>query len=208
MPKYKNPFLLELKARSILETLSWQDFLKKIENVTDDSHKALLITQYLVGARPAEICYIVRERVEIEKHHIKMKIRTIKGGFERLVMFPICNEQTEFLADFFKKKIFPKEYLFTHIAKYRNPRDKFLRLNTEYSVGEVVKGKFYPYTFYFFRHNIASILFDLGLGEKYINFYFGKPLLPKTIAGSSTFYVHGSRRYALEVAKYLKKVMS
>ena len=45
MPKYKNPFLLELKARSILETLSWKDFLKKIENVADDSHKALLITQ-------------------------------------------------------------------------------------------------------------------------------------------------------------------
>ena len=205
MPIYKNPDLVQIREGLIFNTLEWGEFVELLDKAIDEEHKALLIFTYLLGPRPTEVHNIDKSRIKIERNKIIIRIRTAKRGLERLLVIPVCNSETQFLKEYISMK-FPKEYLFIELAKKRNPRDYFIFLNRKSGIGRQHKDKFVPFCFYFFRHNIATLLSINGLEERLLNYFQGKPLI-STVFGTSRMYVHANLDYAMKVAKVLRKIM-
>jgi hypothetical protein len=210
-PEYKNPDLAQIQSRNIFNTLSWAEFLPLTARAANEEHKALLIFQFLVGSRPIEISNMNKERTDVysKNSQIILRIQTAKGGFERLIVLPVCNDETDFLQAYIRKK-YPKEYLFPDLARFKNPRDRFLFLNTQCKIGReyLVDGlqTFFPFPFYFFRHNMISLMYQKGLEEKLINYYFGKPLV-YDIWGSQRSYAHANLDWAITISKFLRKLL-
>ena len=208
MPEYKNPLLAQVKEKQIFRTLEWQEFTYVIKDLQDENFKALLVFAYLTGARPAEIVRMTKERFEIVGKQLRVRIPTVKGGYERLIIIPICNPETMLLKQVIQKTVFPKEYVF-ELAKYKNPREIFIRRCNYYRLGlRDENGEFHPFTLYYFRHNIQTLLAMHGADFMLINYYVGKKLisLPK-IYGTLPHYIHASLDLAKKAAKYLRKIM-
>ncbi len=212
MPVYKHPRLKDFKP------IYWKEFVSDIlPKALDKHHKALLIFAYLTGARPQEIFLFVRQDAEITQSYIKLKIITLKrkDKQKRLILIPLANSETRFLANYIKEKKFPKEYIFTAIHRKRtsrggidviNPRDMFIRLNAVAGIGDYYEGNFYPHNFYIFRHNILTLLAEHGADWLDIAYYKGQSL--KFIFKSMAVYLHFSMNRAKKLARILRKVMS
>lgn len=206
MPPYKNPQLRQVVEGDIMEVIGWSDFTSAyLPKAVDREHRALLIFQFLVGGRPAEVQRISRDRVTVERNRIYVRVPKVKGGRERLIAIPIMNDETQELKQWILNKL-PKQYLFPSLAIKKNPRDYFITLNKNAGIGYIAdNGEFYPASFYVFRHNIETLLSLHGAGFVDIVLYQGKKL--ERMVGSAGTYVHTNQQWADKMAKILRAIM-
>ncbi|MEM4757778.1 MAG: hypothetical protein QW184_01330 [Nanopusillaceae archaeon] len=203
MPKYKNPALSNL---AIFEPLEYNDFITLYyDKVNDNEFKNLLLFCYLLGPRPIEAYFLKKEDVEYKRNYLIFNLKTAKGGVKRMIYIPIVNNETETLAKFVLEKKFPKEPIFREMYMYKNPRDYFIKKNSEYKIGRVYDGIFYPFSFYFFRHNILTLLSQNGADMFDLLIYKGASL--RFLFKSLGHYLHFSQERAIKIANILKKIM-
>ncbi|MEM5872997.1 MAG: hypothetical protein QXV63_02100 [Candidatus Aenigmatarchaeota archaeon] len=203
MPRYKNPALSNL---AVFEPLEYAEFVKLYyDKVADNEFRNLLLFTFLIGPRPHEAYVIKRENVEYERNYLIFKLMTLKGGIKRIIYIPIINNETEALAKFVLEKKFPKEPVFKEMYMYKNPRDYFIKRCYENKVGRVYDGVFYPFSFYFFRHNILTLLSQNGADMFDLLIYKGASL--RFLFKSLGHYLHFSQQRAIKIANILKKIM-
>jgi len=203
MPEYKAPFLKEK-----FQILNFSDFiLNYYTKAKNQEHANLLLLLYLTGARPSEITLLKRENITIEKKYIRIIFQTKKrrGYAERLILIPLASEQIKALADYLTSKVFPKEYIFPSFARLRNPRKFLIKLNEECGIGYTIDGMFYPFSFYFFRKNILTLLAMNGADVIELLFFKGASL--EFIFKSAGYYIQYSREIAEKIAKILEKII-
>lgn len=202
MPRYINPSL-NLKE---FKEMGFRQFISDCySKALLTEHRNMLLFCYLTGIRPIELQNLKREDIRITKNTIDVVIKTAKGGNRRLIVIPIVNQQIKDLAYFISTKNLPKEYIFPSFSLRKNSRDYFLRMNKKYGIGVVVDGVFYPYSIYFFRHNILTLLAKYGADLIQLLFFKGASL--KFIFKSAGFYIHMSKSISLQIAKILKKIL-
>ena len=206
MPVYKNPRLKQVVEGNIFEVIGWSDFTSEmLPRAVDREHRALLTLQFLLGARPAEIYRLTRDRVNIERNKLYIRVPKVKGGRERLIAVPVANSETKELKDWVLNKL-PKQYLFPTIAMKKNPRDYFIRINRNAGIGQYGDdGEFYPASFYVFRHNMETLLSMHGASFIDIVLYQGKKL--ERMLGSAGTYIHTNKQWADKMAGVLRAIM-
>lgn len=211
MPLYKDPDMIAIQEHNLMDNVMWSEMRKHIRKAFDDEHKALLIFQYISGCRPVELSNLTRDRFDLTEVYdgISVRIPKSKKGYERMIVIPVCNEETEWLRNVYLKDMFPKEYVFPELTKRKNPRDFFQYLNRRTGVGRFHDDngvdRLYPFHAYFFRHNIASLLYQNGASDMLVKFYQGKKL--GDYRSSTTSYIHGSLQIANEVKLVLKRIL-
>jgi len=204
MPIYKNPWLKQMENQ-IVDTIGWSDMKNAyLPKAVDREHRALLVFQYIVGARPIELARITRDKIEVERRRLKVRVKGAKGGKERLIYIPIVDEPTSFLKEYVLNKL-PKQYIFPTLALMKNPRDYFRGLNEKARIGVLHNGRFYPFSFYVFRHNIATLLMLYGADIIDVILYQGKN--PRQFMGSAGTYIHASAQHAERIEKVVRKIL-
>lgn len=202
MPRYISPSL-DLKN---FRELGFRQFIEDCYSKSfDEEHRNLLIFLFLTGIRPIEL-HIKREDIRITKNAIEVIVKTAKGGNKRLIILPIVNAYLRDLAIYIAKKNMPKEYIFPTFCFRKNCRDYFLRVNKKFGIGVYgLDGTLYPYSFYFFRHNILTLLARYGADLIQLLFFKGASL--KYIFRSAGFYIHMSRSISKQISKILKDII-
>lgn len=198
MPIYKSKLL----DKENFKVLKFSEFLRIIQNEYEERYN-LLVFLYLTGIRPSEVG-LIRENFKIDRKEIEVVIPTRKSGLKRLILIPICNYATEKLAKYIEKK-FPKEYIFPRYATKKNVRQVFIYENIKNRCGLTIDGKFYPFSFYYFRHNLSTLIRMHGAEPFDIPTFFGKNL--SFLFGSQAEYFHMNRFVAEKMKKILKKIM-
>lgn len=202
MPRYKNPAL----NLSVFEPLEYAEFVELYyDKVADIEFKNLLLFTFLIGPRPQEAYILKKEDIEYKRNYLIFRLKTLKGGIKRTIYIPIVNSETENLAKFVLEKKFPKEPIFHTMYMYKNPRDYFIKRCYENKVGRVYDGVFYPFSFYFFRHNILTLLSQNGADMFDLLIYKGASL--RFLFKSLGHYLHFSQQRAIKIANILKKIM-
>jgi len=204
MPTYKNPELLAIKEGRF-EPIRWDEFRYFYKKAWDEEHANLLVFAYLTGIRPIEINFLKREDFDKRGSYLQVRIATAKRGMARTLFLPICNEETEKLKEWVFSKVFPKEYIFPSFVKVK-ARDRFLHLNRKCEIGRWVEGKFYPFSFYVFRHNILTLLAENGADFLELQMFKGARV-DRRLFGSVAYYIHFSEKMALKIGKILRKIM-
>jgi integrase len=208
--------LTGLKEGRFFKVIYWDEFLQNFYKAQDQEHRALLLVSYILGLSGSECKILARENVDVDKNIIKFKVYRPKTKKERLVAIPIMNRETEFLRDYIYSK-FPKEYLFPELVKQKNQNRYFILINSHLGIGReetetfigstgetISQSQFYPFSFYIFKHNLASRLAEMGTPERLIRYWFGKPLDPFT---TMRYYIHPTYELVLQILPFVKKLM-
>jgi integrase len=144
VPRYKKD-----KKRSI----EVDEVKKMIDKAWSDQHKVCVALLYLTGARPKEIIQLVRDDFIILENELRIKIKTLKGGFDRMLIFD--RNTTPFINDI----IIP----FIEGLKENKRIFDFGKGNNTVRIRQIVyKLSDNIVTPYMFRHNRLYKLAELG----------------------------------------------
>jgi len=208
MPKYKSKFLKGVTDGNF-EPIYFSKFDEIVRNkAKDKEHRLMLFFAYITGIRPIETKILVRENVSFEYRYIKVSIDTAKRGVRRTIWIPNINDYTKEFEEHVKNMAFPKEYIFPSFVKRKNIRDKLYYMNKIQNIGIYSdNGKFFPFSFYVFRHNILTLLSEFGADFIDLQIFKGARV-SKGLYGSAAYYLHRSSERMKKIAKILKKIMT
>lgn len=217
MGKIKNQNYRKFLDHGEIETLGRGDLTSALKNVGKGRHdsnhlreaRALLITLYFTGARPAEVLEIRAKDVQHEDSYVTIKVVGKKGGLTRKIYLPFKDKYAREVYDY-ATGVFNDMLLFYHfrsayqrttkgedgeIHKRVDTTDKLRYWVKKWFTG-VVPGSITPY---FLRHNRFSKLAERGVDINDIRVLKGAKRVDSVIP-----YVHLSTKKAKDLARHIK----
>ena len=129
----KNIHYKEFKKTGLIKYITIDHLKKALENIEkttkkneQEEAKALLITLYYTGCRPAEALLMKSKQIEKKGTHLKLLFVTLKGGRARTIWlstkkFPLLR----ILYEWHLKKYHEEYLFFNFMGKYKHKREWF-----------------------------------------------------------------------------------
>lgn len=210
MPLIKNARYKQFLKTGFIETLDRSVFdklLARVEHPKDKQQaRALMILLYITGRRPSEILELRGGSVIKARNHLKLQIKTLKGGRFTTLFLPLSNPLIQEFWAYAKNK-FETFYLF---HSFRSTKAKTVTWKKQ---GETKSKRFVELSAnlyywiekwtglppYFLRHNRFSTMSEQGATD-------GDIMLAKGASSIESVrpYIHMSKKRAQKLAKFYK----
>lgn len=212
MPKITNPNYQKFLKDGIIDPITEEQLHHALQNIKGQNHKegrALLITLYYTGCRPAEAIQLKGEHIDKENNYITIKIPGgIKKSLPRTIYLAYKHPAVKELYAYAKGR-FPGMYLFhnyknRYIRTIRKHGKEITRIETTDKIRYHIKKWFTgivpgSITTYFLRHNRFSKLAIAGADDRDL----------RQLKGSRTYesitpYIHMTAKSSKKIAKKIK----